>query len=322
MVFPRDLVVAELPERPVGRAALAVEVRGTLVVLDAETREFVRLPRPVPEASFRSLSADGSRMLLVKDSARSRGGICALTLADGEEQWFATPDERSDQDAMLSPDGTVIATLADSGEEDPGHAVIGVLDPVTGCRRDLWRAEGAASWESGLCWSPDGRWIAATYMIWDVEYDDDALSTVIVDAENGAVRIGPIIRSSLLGNTHSPWVDDDRLAFRRECMDVDQLFVVDVERGEETPGPEFVGHPWGIIDGRFVYQLSSLERWDPEASTFYTTNLDNADRSTLFVIRPRAEIKRFQLALRAFPEALRAARRSTESNRPPNPADR
>jgi hypothetical protein len=254
---------------------------------------------------------DGSRLVLAKDSARSRGGICFLTFEDGEQRWLDTPEYRSDQDAMLSPDGTMIATLTGSEEEDPGHAVIGLLDPATGRRRDLWQAVGSASWESGLCWSPDGRLIAATYMTWDDEYDDDALSTVIIDAHDGTVRAGPIMRSFLLGNAHAAWLGDSRLALRREYVDIDQMYVVDARTSQVTAGPEFIGHPWGIANGRIVYQVNEVERWDPEASTFYTTNLHNAERETLFAIHPKADIQGFHLALQAFAESLHPGQRSS-----------
>jgi WD40 repeat protein len=222
-------------------------------------------------------------MLLVAER-----GVCITTLLDGRQRWFDAPDQRIDQDVALSPDGGTAAVLTGDEEE----AIIGLLDPATGRRRDLWRAAGAASWESGLRWSPDGRLIAATYMIWDDERDDDALSTVVIDAADGGVRAGPLVRTHVLGG----WLGDRLLSYREEYDDLHRLRRLDVITGRTTAGKTITGRIWNAAQGRHIHEVNELESPGAATTTFYTTDMDGTDRRPLFTLHPKVQVRGFHLA--------------------------
>jgi hypothetical protein len=296
-----NFTVEQLPDRRIRRAGLLWEIGELCVAFDADIGEFARVPGRLPGTTIRSLSADGTRMLLVaSEGGNSAGNVCVLTFGNGEERWFDTPDYQIDQDAMLAPDGEMVAVLTSDEERDPGYAVVSLLDPTSGRRRRLWEAVGAASWESRLCWSPDGRLIAATYMVWDDELDNDALSTVVIDATDGTVRAGPFIRTFILGGSYATWLSDHELCYKGEYDELLRLLRVDLNTGRIRTGPALTGRVWGIVDGRHIQEATNREDPTAAASEFYTTNIDGTDRSHLFTIHPKVKVGRFHLAPNAF----------------------
>ncbi|WP_440068101.1 hypothetical protein [Streptosporangium sp. OZ121] len=301
--YPAEFALDSLPERKVHRAALLIETEDErLVALDADRHEFVRLPEPPAGTIIRSLSHDGAHLLLAK---RSGSGVGVRVLGGGEPRWFDSPDPdyEHDRHAMSSPDGTTIAVLGDDDGDEPGNAVVSLLDPASGARRRLWSAVGAASWECGLCWSPDGRLLAVTYMIWDDERDDDALSTVVLDPATGQVLASYPI-TTIASATYATWANDHELLYRHEYGEVNRRLVAGPRAGTVRTTPELTGRLWGVIGGRHLQEVADYEEPTALRSTFYTTNLDGADRRPLLAYRPRANAGRVHLAPGAFPDLV------------------
>src|SRR5207248_3840963 len=82
------------------------------------------------------------------------------TMATGASELIAHVHGHHDTCAAFAPDGRTIAALA--RHED--QAVLCTVDLTTGSRRPLWSRAGAASADPVVTWSPDGRFIAATYL--------------------------------------------------------------------------------------------------------------------------------------------------------------
>ncbi|MEU4411424.1 hypothetical protein AB0F88_43575 [Streptosporangium sp. NPDC023963] len=301
--YPAEFALDSLPERFVRRAALLIETEDDrFVVLDADRREFARLPESPDGTIIRSLSHDGTRLLL---AAHSGNGVGVLALGDGEPRWFYGPDPEYEHDrhATSSPDGTTIAVLGGDDGDEPGKAVVSLLDPVSGARRRLWSAVGAASWECGLCWSPDGRLLAVTYMIWDDERDDDALSTVVLDPATGRVLASYPI-ATISSATYATWANDHELVYRHEYDEANRRFVADPHAGTARTTPELTGRLWGVVGERHLQEVAAYEEPAAARSVFYTTNLDGADRRPFFAYRPRVNAGRVHLAPGAFHDLM------------------
>jgi hypothetical protein len=70
MVFPEVVDLDDLPVQPVRRASLVFETGPGVrderaVVFDADSAEFVRVPGSRPDAEIKSLSHDGTRLVLI-----------------------------------------------------------------------------------------------------------------------------------------------------------------------------------------------------------------------------------------------------------------
>ncbi|PZG50724.1 hypothetical protein C1I98_09985 [Spongiactinospora gelatinilytica] len=129
-------------------------------------------------------------------------------------------------------------------------------------------------------------------MIWDDEMDDDALSTVVVDAAYGRVLAGPFIRTHLLGG----WLTADLLSFREEYDDLHRLQRLDMTTGQVITGPTIPGRVWAAVAGRHVHEVDELEDHHAEDTTFYTTDVGFAARRPLFTLHPKVEVRSFFLA--------------------------
>ncbi|MFF5243861.1 TolB family protein [Streptosporangium sp. NPDC000095] len=299
--YPAEFALDSLPERLVRRAALLIETEGDRsVVLDADRNEFARLPELADGTVVGSLSHDGTHLILV---ARSGSGVGVRALGGGEPRWFDGPDPEYEHDrhATSSPDGTTIAVLSGDDGDEPGTAVVSLLDPASGARRRLWSAVGAASWECGLCWSPDGRLLAVTYMIWDDERDDDALSTVVLDPATGQVLASYPI-ATIAAATYATWANDHELLYRHEYDDVNRRFVADPRTGTVWTTPELTGRLWGVVGGRHLHEVAAYEEPTASHSAFYTTNLDGTARRSFFGYHPKTNVGRVHLAPGAFPD--------------------
>jgi hypothetical protein len=307
-VFPEIVDLDDLPVRPVRRASLVFEtgpgVRDELaVVFDADSAEFVRVPGSRPDAEIKSLSHDGTRLVLIDRGLDVHPQVTRVgirVLATGEERWFTTPDYQQDQTAAFSPDGTVLAVMShdDPCSEDgdpPVQAVIELLDLGTGDRRRIWQEPGAAC-DFGLAWSPDGRMIAATYIIWDKERDNDFWSTVVVDAADGTVRAtAPFTGFRTWSN--GIWLNDHTTVHDDDGGDDERTWLRHLGTGQTLPVPKIEGF-WviGTIHERLIHTSTT----DDDA--FITTRADGTDQHPLFALRPRqAGPSGFCLAPGAFP---------------------
>jgi WD40 repeat protein len=138
-----------------------------LALADPATGEFTRLPPMPPGWAVRSFApAPGGTAVLFAAHAHdgSYSGVCLLTLATGEQRWFADTDQTVAY-AALSPDGRTIATLG---------GALRLIDVATAAERTLWTGPGG---EGGLSWSPDGAQLAA----------GDETAVVVLDAATGEV---------------------------------------------------------------------------------------------------------------------------------------
>nr|WP_062337166.1 hypothetical protein [Herbidospora sakaeratensis] len=287
-----------LPTRRVPRAALVIEAQnGKFLAFDGAG--LVQVPEPPDGARIRALSADGTLLLLVTVSG---DGVGVQELATGTVRWFGNPDPEFEHDRHTapSPDGAVIAVLGHDDGDEVARAVVSLLDPATGERRRLWSAVGAAGFECGVCWSPDGALLAVTYLVWDADTGDDALSTVVLDPATGTAPASYPI-ATIASATSATWADDRDLVYRAEYDDLNRRFVADPRAGTVRATPELTGRVWGVAGGRHVQELADHEAPGAETSEFYTTDLDGRDRRPLFSYRPRVNADSMHLAPGVFP---------------------
>lgn len=298
--YPAEFSWDSLRERRIHRAALVIEAQnGKSVAFDGA--EFVLLAAQPEGTSMRGLSHDGTLVLL---TSATGNGVGVRVLATGETRWFDGPDPEFEHDrhAACSPDGTAVAVLSGDDGAEPNLAVVSLLDPATGERRRLWSAVGAASFECGLCWSPDGGLLAVTYLTWDEENDDDALSTAVVDTATGReVASYPI--ATIASATSATWASGRELLYREEYDDLNRRFVADPRAGTVRATPELTGRVWGTVGGRHLQELADHEDPTAEASEFYTTDLDGGNPRPWFTYRPRVNADLVHLAPGAIADA-------------------
>jgi hypothetical protein len=297
-----------------------MEIGEMAVALCGDTGEFVRIPPMPAHAQIRSLAYDGTRLILVAPPSRPEvvpssdgthfvlmphaGGrrpskVGMVTLENGEERWFDAAEGVEYVDAMLSPNGETVAILF-TEEQDPevAYPVVDLLDAATGQCRRLWQGRygGAPVGGSHICWSPDGKQIAVTYMVWDDELDDDAMETVVIDAEDGAVRSGPYPYAYILVGTYLTWTSDHELAYKSEASEIHHVHHVDVVTGYDHAVPGITGHILGVVNGRHIHQTSGTEKAAATGTDFYTTDLQGTDRKHLLTILPKVQLNAIHVA--------------------------
>jgi dipeptidyl aminopeptidase/acylaminoacyl peptidase len=191
------------PAGPVVRAGaaigLAVEGVPAVLALDADRDEFVHVPGlPGGTGNKVVLSDDGRRLLLIAPHGTPRNpilpkpaGLCVHDLASGRQRWYPGDVDGRDVAAALSPDGAVIASLCtpwdpDDDSDDSGLAAIGLTDTTTGQRRRLWATRGGHSSQSTISWSPAGRYIAVTYLVYVADREDVYCQTSVADLAGNA----------------------------------------------------------------------------------------------------------------------------------------
>jgi hypothetical protein len=284
--------------RGIRQAGLLLEIGEMTVAFATDLDRFSLLPQPPAGTVIRSLSADGTAVVLVSSEAESGGeSICLLRLDDSRQQWLPAAGGLADEHAMLAPDGKQIAVLS----SDEENAVVSLLDIHTAQRRRVWQAAGSASWESGLCWSPSGSLLAVTYMIWDDERDDDALSTVVIDPAGALVKAGPFIRTFILGATRASWLNDQELCFQDEYDELVRLLRVEVSSGNAMTGPRLTGRVWSVVGERHIQEVAEYEAPAATTTVFYSTNPQGTNRTPLFTIEPKVAVGRLHLAPQTLP---------------------
>ncbi|MFJ6216130.1 TolB family protein [Streptomyces sp. NPDC092296] len=266
-------------ERPLGRAAfLLVPGRpdGGEMLAGTDSGGLVRVPGMSPESVTRplALSRDGARVVLCTGRIdRPERQLVVRTLATGEQRVFDALADGTARYAALSPDGGRLAVLSDDASEV--HASVTVTDLAGGAVRRLWLAEGEASAEGAVSWSPDGRLLAVTYLA-----DGEFAATAILEVADGR-QLAFYDELLTLGSANGSWSDDRELVLVEEDPeeDVPPLFVRDVLSGGT------VRHDWnseqrgGVLavwDGRLVH--------DKPGVGLCTTAFDGSDPRPLLRI--------------------------------------
>lgn len=245
---PWTLDLDAVPHRPVHRAGVLLAWGQRWFLLDDDG--FAAAPAQLPphgEVDIPlALSPDGTRLLL---SSVENGGMMLLVdqvLATGRRRRISAPAGRFDFKAAFAPDGQTLAVLT----QDDDMVAIEVIDHVGG-RRRLWAAYGGASeQETAIAWSTDGTMIAATYL----DAEADAVSTVIVDAGNGATVAGYPGRA-VVGCPNGTWVDNRRLVLVDDLADEapPPLYLIDpTGGGRRIARPEWWRYPVACLGGRVL----------------------------------------------------------------------
>jgi hypothetical protein len=301
----------------VARAAaairLAVEGVPAVLALDAGRHEFVRVPGlPAEIANQVMLSGDGRRLLLIAPHGTPRHpilpkptGLCVHDLATGRQRWYPGDVDGRDVAAALSPNGALIASLCtpwdpDDDSDDSGLAAIGLTDTVTGQRRRLWATRGGHSAQSTISWSPTGRYIAVTYLVYVADRDDVYCQTSVVDLAGSVLwqRLDAVIPHA----SNGAWLDEHRLVAGLDDIVDDEmhrrLVAVDVTTGQQhllVDGARVF--PEAVLDSRFIIR-ENTGRSDPP---WVTTNLDYSQPEPLLLVDRHVTILGFDIARRANP---------------------
>ena len=233
----------------------------TVVIRDADTGEFVRVPET--PGRLLAVSPSGDELLYLDDHD---GGLCVDELSTGRRRSLAVA---VDGPAAMSPDGGWVATIGTDG--------IDLIDLAGGGRRRLATVSGSAT-ESAICWSPHGRFLAATYLT-----GDDEFATRVTD------RCGTVVaeydRTAILCGGNGSWAGDDELV----CTGETGLHAVDVRGGGRRPLHH--GHlVLAVLGGRLVERLP----WENDHPTrLVTASCDGTDVRPLVTIHPGTQVELF-----------------------------
>ena len=123
--------------------------RGSVVVRDGDTGAALWATRPGPPPRQLVWSSDGGRLVvLFAHAARTYG-------ADGRPRaWLGWPRAQAETDAALSPDGRTLALVLGHQE-----VVVARIDATRPATRQLLAGTGLRD----VSWSPDGRWVLASW---------------------------------------------------------------------------------------------------------------------------------------------------------------
>lgn len=165
---------------------------------------------------------------------------------------------------------------------DEETASVVVLDVDGGGVRELWSAEGGTHAGTVVSWSPDGRFLAVSYLD-----PDDFDHTVVVDGEGRVVADVP--EMAIVGRSRLCWTNDHDLVLNYEfwsSQDVPRPVVLaDAATGErrEIPQPQGLGlGSFGALDGR-VLRLEDGRR-------VVSTAFDGSDPRPVLDVGPEHEI--------------------------------
>ncbi len=305
MISPgAQIDIGSLGNRPFARTDMVLRLMARdgavqLVVRDASTRRFAGLSlrsatRPtwllpgVPDEAvidLFALSPDGSR-LLFGDPAVGRYRLSLHALATGVGVTLPPSPGDDANAAAFAPDGDRIAVLA----LDDDRATVTVLDVDGGRPRPLWATEGGTSAETVVSWSPDGGFLAVTYI--DPE---DADHTVVMD-DAGTV-VADIPQTAIAAGSRLGWTGDHDLLLDYEFWENDDvsppLVLADAATGarREVPQRDYSG-VLGALDGRVLRFV--------KGGRVVSTALDGSDPQPVFDVGPDYEITFFD----AIPGAL------------------
>jgi Tol biopolymer transport system component len=262
----------------------------TLAARDADTGQFVRILEPTTAEPWPSiplaLSYDGSRILF-RTAEPGRIQVLTYTLATSRGELVPDAGDDSEFCAAFAPDGRSVATLA--GDEE--QAVLCTVDLTTGSRQPLWSREGAASVDPVVTWSPDGRFIAATYLT-----AEDAFATVVVHSDG--TPAAEFTQMEIIGGSNHSWVGDHRLIVVDGAPWEDRSIVL-LDPANGAPRelvPDLPGVRLGAANGSYFYRISR--------EGIFTTDLDGSDPQPLLIVGPDYETWFFDIA----PGALTAHR--------------
>lgn len=210
---PFALNVEAARYRPLNAVRLCLQIewgpdRGRIVVLDAASKDFVKLlevPKPWTYQAL-SLSRDGSQVVVrARNDDTKSVNLMVSDFATSQSIVVDGNHSGTDWGAALSPDTTSLAALATSMD---GRVEVSRVDLITGSRRQLWSASDGPLGAS-VSWSPSGDFIA-------VGCDTrraGGTSTVIVDAITGR-EVHRIKKSAPLPCPNGTWLDDRTLIVR------------------------------------------------------------------------------------------------------------
>ena len=272
-----QFAIETLPERPVQQAGLLLGVRQVTgeilipvaLVLDLATDEFVRvpgLPRE-PRAGVLCMARDGSQILFLSPGHGEDGALCLHTLATSHQTWYHNPGSEQPQAAALAPDGRQIATLntgedPDDDDDNAGLSLINLIDVATQQTRRMWSTSGGWSQESTITWSPDGTFLAATYL-----NPEEELATVVIEVATGT-EIARYDSAQILGSPNSTWRGDHELIYLDNEW---QILVADLDTGTERVLGQVLSPPLAVIGDRYIDRA-----WEAPSGTagLLSTRLD------------------------------------------------
>jgi hypothetical protein len=123
--------------------------RGDVVVRDGDTGRLLWSSKTRSRPQELLWSSDGSRLLVLS------AHLARTYAADGSPRaWLALPHDKSATDAALSPDGRMLALVLDSDQ-----VVIASTTAQKPGTRQLLAGTGLRQ----VSWSPDGRWLLASW---------------------------------------------------------------------------------------------------------------------------------------------------------------
>jgi dipeptidyl aminopeptidase/acylaminoacyl peptidase len=307
-----ELDVGSLVERHVERAGLLVVLDGKiLVALDADTEEFVALPTPASTGVDNlkalsigpvALSYDGTQAVLhvalaFEKFATSR--VVLYRLSTGDERRIRLPEGEHIARTAFSPDGRHLAVSVDRGDEYTGQCHLDVVDLGTYTRRRLWSADGAANVHlAGVGWSPDGQYLAVSYVM----REEDVFAAAVVTVDGALVAhyqgVEPI------ADNNGIWVSNREIAYAPEFWEESAapLFIANVQDGSSRRFDHIQG-PWsgcvGTINGRLLTVISARDGGGHRR--IESCAFDGSDRQPFITLASNHPVTSLDIARDALP---------------------
>jgi len=184
----------------------------------------------------------------------------------GEPVRLTWTDDASESDPAISPDGKRLAFVAKRGKQE--HEQIWMLDPTGGEARAI---TDLSTGVSDLVWSPDGKYIAFTSVVYPDCGADDACNKKRTETRDK----GPLVAhlaDDLLYRHWTAWADGK----------VSHILLVEVESGtvrDLTPGDREAPHFVASGPRQYDFSPDSTELAytrdpDPRPSLAWSTNSD------------------------------------------------
>jgi hypothetical protein len=173
----------------------------------------------------------------------------------------------------------------DQGDEETGRCHLDVVDLTTYTSRRLWSADGGANVHlAGVGWSPDGQYLAVSYVM----REEDVFAVAVVTVDGALVAhyhgVEPI------ADTNGIWVSDREIGYCPEYCEESgtPLFIANVEDGssrrfDRLQAPS--GGCVGTINGRLL-ELSPT-RDGRGHRRIDSCAYDGSDRQPFITLAPR-----------------------------------